>query len=78
MNDLEFFRNSACDCRRMARAAASDHVRWQLLLFAREFDQIAEEGEAAFVRDRDGALRIRALFDRLIGRNVDDEFTAAD
>lgn len=44
MSDQDFFANSARECRRLARSAASDHVRWQLLLWAREFDAIAAAG----------------------------------
>ncbi|HEX3537277.1 MAG TPA: hypothetical protein VHU15_10965 [Stellaceae bacterium] len=44
MSDQNFFANSARECRRLARNAASEHVRWQLLLWAREFDAIAVDG----------------------------------
>ena len=44
MSDENFFAKSARECRRLARSAASDHVRWQLLLWAREFDAIAADG----------------------------------
>ena len=46
MNDIEFFRDNARQCRNMARRAATDYVRWQLLLWAREFDRIAAEDAA--------------------------------
>lgn len=47
MTDIEFFRDSARECRRMARHAVSDKVRWELLFWAREFDRIAAESQPA-------------------------------
>lgn len=45
MSHVEFFHDSARQCRQMARSAADDYVRWQLFLWAREFDRIAAEGQ---------------------------------
>ena len=44
MSNPAFFRSSARECRELARRAASDSVRWELLLWAREFDAIAADG----------------------------------
>ena len=52
MTDRNFFIDSARECRRLARNAASDNVRWQLLLWAREFDAIGAE-EQPFRQPRD-------------------------
>lgn len=79
MNDLAFFRNSARECRRMARSAASSHVRWQLLLFAREFDKIADDGDRDVPAARRENPHLRSLLDRLFGRDASHtEQEAAD
>jgi len=54
----------------MARNAGSDHVRWQLLLFAREFDKIADDGDRADLGDRRENPHLRSLIDRLFGRDA--------
>lgn len=47
MRDADFFRNSARECRRLACRAANERVRRELLMWAREFDAIADDMPAA-------------------------------
>lgn len=55
MTDRDFFRNSARECRDMAARARNDHIKGQLLLWARQFEAIADE------RDLDMARRERQM-----------------
>ena len=41
MTDLEFFRKSAEECRRLAARARTETARRELLLWAREFEAVA-------------------------------------
>jgi hypothetical protein len=43
MADGNFFRNSARECRHLARRARTDAVRRELLLWAKAFDAMADE-----------------------------------
>ena len=45
VTDRGFFRDSARECRQLARTAPSEQVKWELLLWAREFDAIAHDCE---------------------------------
>ena len=47
MTDRDFFRNSARECREMAARARNDHVKGQLLLWARQFEALADERRVA-------------------------------
>ena len=75
MRDIEFFRQSARECRRMARHAVGDKVRWELLFWAREFDRIATESQPA------GQRRERQTVTSFLARfagNKPNELEAAD
>jgi hypothetical protein len=54
MTDRDFFRNSARECREMAARARNDYVKGQLLLWARQFEALADERDAA---RRDASLQ---------------------
>ena len=41
--DYDFFRDSARECRMLARRTRNERVRVQLLLWGREFDAMATE-----------------------------------
>jgi hypothetical protein len=43
MADGDFFRNSARECRQLACRARTDAVRRELLLWAKAFDEMADE-----------------------------------
>jgi hypothetical protein len=75
MRDIEFFRESAVECRRMARNAATDAVRWELLLWAKEFDRIAAESSATGQRRE--RLTVSSFLARFAGKKR-HELEAAD
>ena len=73
MTERDFFRNSASECRRLACRAAGDRVRRELLLWAREFDRIADE-EAALPQGAPGSRTVVHSF----GIGIQREPEAAD